>query len=59
LAELQSLEIGHQVFSLSPEEVGLNAESGSKEKDKDEHRYCYAAKYTDCSGPIHASLNIT
>jgi hypothetical protein len=34
LPELQSLEIGHQVLGLSPEEVGLNAKSGSKNKDK-------------------------
>jgi hypothetical protein len=53
------LEIGHQVLGLLPEEVGLDAESGSKEKEKDEHRYYYAAKYADCSGPFHAFLNIT
>jgi hypothetical protein len=38
LAKLQGLEIRHQVLGLSPEEVGLNTEGGSKQKEKAEHR---------------------
>lgn len=44
------------MLSLSLEEIGPDAESGSEEKDQDERKYCNAAKYTNCSGPFHELL---